>query len=446
MLATDLFVALVLIVITFVLCRKNNTVFVSLSVALLCIIAASTAYKKPNVEFEHFEQDPKLDTLPPDVHDRATVYLSSLGANSYSDTSLVWTNVISENTNKNFTFAQQPTFDYLRNGLHIKNITCTGPESVDLGIRGMDDYTILWYGAVQNVIPEKSALEFFTMYANTWSNIGIQIGFANNAIVVRTPSGQSGVGDMVENVVPVDSLSGQNMFAVTKNSGKITVYQGSQQKGSFDVENQNILFSNKPARINGGGTLDMRLCVFALFKKAAQPEELGAILSHIEKRRVEMHDTYIEMWKNAESLQKKAKCPIQDDGICKNACSLVSDWGDTVTVMKNASPECKTQISGYCANNSGTDPFCECWAPSNDGKSECGFVKSFFSNDLTPKQSCPTMSCDTNISQAKGTGSGVHNLSKYYSGVVFNSGGTQNNEPSPLNIAKVDNVFGVGTQ
>lgn len=414
--------------------QNNNFGFIFLcTLGILCVVAIVMTVKHTQPKtLENFDQgDPKLDTLPQDMQDRATLYISSLGSNSYSDTSVTWTDIT--NNNRNFTFAQQPTFDYLRNGLHIKNISITGPESVDMGIRGMDDYSIVWYGLVQNIIPDKSALEFFTMYANTWSNLGIQIGFGNNSIVIRTNA--DGDKEPNENIVNVDALQSYNLFAVTKSSGKITVYQGSQEKGSFDIGNADILFSNKHARVNGGGALDMKLCALGVYKKAITPEDLGGILSHIEKRRVELHESFVEIWQEKTVLENNAKCPLKDDSVCKNACSLVDNWNDSVTVMKNATPECKTQISGYCATNSGSDPFCECWAPSNDGKAECGFVKSFFSNDLTPKQSCPT--------QAGGSGSSVQNLSKYYTDIVFNESGVQDSSSPQLNISKVDNVFGV---
>jgi hypothetical protein len=249
----------------------------------------------------------------------------------------------------------------------------------------------------------------------------------------------NGDKELEEHPATLDSLSAYSLVTVTKSDKKITVYQGAKEMASFDTvgtfDTSSILFSNKPVMINGSGMLDYKLCMFAMYKKAATPEDLAALVAHVDTRRVAMHDSYVAVWAENAAAKKNDVCPLKDQSVCLKSCDVVKNWSNTMDVMQSTTPECKTQINAYCIANSATDPFCECWG--TPGKKECDIVKSFFANDLAPKAACPT--CAT---PGPATG-GPADLKKYYSDAMTSSGGgTMNTDPG-FSLAKVNDVYGV---
>lgn len=380
---------LLILAIAILLFYKNTSVFVAC--ATLILLVSASYFVPQQVHVENFEDNNAVETLKPPLTDRLRLYVTTTGENSFQDKSLTWVDIRSvqedtDQTARNLEFSQHPTFDYPRNGIFLKNVNIAGPQSVSLGLRGTDDFSFAWYLTHITGYEESIIKPFFTVYANTWSNIGIRVGFMKDTIVVQ--ENLDGGTTLNTHNIKLEAgtpISSYHLFSVVRQGNKLSVYVDNKLQGNVSVGVTDVLFSNKAFEIH---SQDVQLCMFAIYKRVLNTDDMTKLINHIEERRVKLHDMYSSLWKERQEMLDKKQCGLVDKSICQKECSQVTDWTDVNTVMMNANQQCKNAIVAYCTSNT-TDPFCGCWLPENEKNESCGVVRSFFKDNLIPKESCP---------------------------------------------------------
>eukprot|EP00798_Chlamydomonas_sp_ICE-L_P019594 gene19594-26277_t len=357
--------------------KENLAIAVALCFLLLILFLLTFRKTRAPESYTEIDESTGSELITPEIGEKMKFYISMMGYNSFKDGDYVWTD-ISNHTDvddegqlviRNFQMSELPPFDKLKDGVSLKNIKLRGPDSVNVGIRGNDNFTVFWFS--QNTSKLTERVPIFTMYANTYSNIGFEISMEQEndicKIVVSEALGSYKKKDHTIVVQNTSFMGAQHVYAVTRDVDTI----------------------NKRCEVNTDLSWDGTLIALGAYRKALTGTQLVDLHKYLQGRQVQLTDQYQLLIGKQRINQQKQSCALRSQIYCDTYCKNIKDWTNITDVMVNASEECKQRINDYCLLHT-EEEFCKCWSMDMKNNANCRFVRGFFGNDLSASNMCTT--------------------------------------------------------
>lgn len=303
-----------------------------------------------------------------------------------------------------------------RDGVSLRDQMLIGPPSHLLGIKGNASFTIFMVCRFNRFNkpdkpdkPDKPGEhhELLKLYGNTDQNNGLLLTLEPQAhekdaqIISVKWALQFGADPPLEsagsarNAKEGDKMLRLNitkpyMFVVKKELKEIslTVHDMSTDASSdaiqvaipaTDVQDNNVLLSNKELRINQNKMIDGVLFAFGVYNEALT--DVSNLHHHLFKELDKRTDDFMDkarlMVAFQQELEQMRACPF-DVNICRE-CADVDDWTNINEIVLS-SDKCKKAIDEYCTANP-NDSKCICWSEDKLKEPNCRAFVNIFRRD-----------------------------------------------------------------
>jgi hypothetical protein len=346
-----------------------------------------------------------------------TVYYSAFTPTSYPNTSRRWFNISPffatatgnatcpdvKMDNTHMTFNSDVTYNKTDGFLLGRNFI-KGPKSYQMGISMNDSFTIAFTMQFDSFSTSTTALQLFTLYANTRGNNGLSLYVANDYAKANETGDYTvkmflAFGDMEPVPVKITTLNTTHVYIfLIQKSGQnlsLTIYPNvaaTTASPSMFIDGiqmsipltQDVLLSNKELVINENGNLQAHIYNLAIWNKMISATSTIDFYNNVKTELQKNDPTLASLSGYISDLKKQVlaqkSCPY-DTSTCA-ACSGVTDWTNMSDIILNAGSECLSKIDMYCTNNP-TDAKCTCWNTSSALSSTegCKSYKAIFNKD-----------------------------------------------------------------
>lgn len=276
-------------------------------------------------------------------------------------------------------------------GLSIKDTTLYGPLSHQLGIFPNEHSVFLLFSVriLQKTTENPTIMQIF---ANNMNNNSFKLEIIGDEIQfdmkeLYTVRFIMYYGENVKTSGEIE-IKKDNIYLLSyiKNINTIDLILYDMSNKQFvEVFKINLIFpeekkisslSNKEIVINEKADLDLSVFAMAIFNQPINDKMyiINHFITEISKTKSEFRNMASAFFISQNIKDAALMCPY--DKLTCSACSNIKDFSDMQNIIKNASDECKKQISNYCKINTKSKG-CECWAEENNTPS-CEIFRGIF--------------------------------------------------------------------
>lgn len=374
-----------------------------LAVSVATIVHGSFCHRRPYVlHTEGFDvSSGESEVLPSDLLPNTSLYFSTLGKGTVDDEK--WVNLADPVRS----LALQNAGNLQTNrSLRTLSNEMEGPPSHDIGLRGEDSFTLLWHAAFPRMAAATADFKcpLFEAFANTHTNTGFRVelqGVLNPSntmefYVVYSQGTKGTEGPYTCRWQLREVLASPMTYALIRDANNITLrVVGVKDLPVFDdAPIEDILLSNRRVVLNRGGKLDADIYVFAVVHEAVPADFVQRFDKYVMDRKNIITEAAQRLVKDKEMAEKKKKCPLLEEDICKYECAEVKDWTNAFDVMTNATPLCKSKLLTYCQTYDNGDPdnICSgCFLEKNKDSEKCKNLKTFLEDKTMSADKCNTV-------------------------------------------------------
>ena len=291
-----------------------------------------------------------------------------------------------------------------RDGISLRDQVLIGPPSHLMGIKGNSSFTLFMVVRFNRFNKPGERHELLKLYGNTVQNNGLLLTLEpqtheKDAQIISVKCGlQFGADPFLESDKSVKednkmlrlNITKPYMFVVKKElkSISLTLHDMSSDASSdasqvaipaTDVQDNNVLLSNKELRINQNKMLDGVLFAFGVYNEALM--DASNLHHHLFKELDKRTDSFMDrarlMVAFQQELEQMRACPF-DVNICRE-CADVDDWTNVNEIVLS-SDKCKKAIDEYCTANP-NDSKCICWREDKLKDPNCQAFVNIFRRD-----------------------------------------------------------------
>lgn len=286
-------------------------------------------------------------------------------------------------------------------GVEMLSNKCYGPPSHLMGIQGNGTFTIFTVIKFNGFSTSNQLQNVYKIYGNTIGNNAINLDIEgvleskegkminiipkltygdNSVILINNNNGNNYFSlDMEKKYMLVLSKKHRNISLTIHDLSKDTIQDSTYTIiKEAEINEVNVLFSNKQMMLNENGNLNANIYAFGVYNM------------HLLDESTLHHYMYNELYKSTEDFMKDAKqilkfqeeinmlksCPY-DEKVCKE-CGI-DDWTDMEKILYS-SENCKKAIDTFCTNNP-NNAKCKCWRPENKETAQCKSYVNIFKNE-----------------------------------------------------------------
>ena len=438
---------LIIVIVLYLILNMNNVtsldlviIVVSVSVLLYSALYSVTIREK-------FIEIPPLINIEEDLTglpSSCVIYNTIYNKASYdpdSETSKDWISVMGDN--QRMIFDKKPIYKP-STGLYLGNNKLTGPNSHELGIDFINQYTILLVCKHGNLVPTSSPTtgtsqqnnsETCSSTSNTTSNPNLvdveilklyatnQQNSNSNGLTISIKGGSISTINNVQvgtlNITYADGNPQPCLVTPTDNlinfdKDVLTFYFIIKEKDTFKIQRMTetnptistifsynppsdpVKFSNQPLFINRLMNWNANIFHVSIFKESLTDNFITQLYHHIMAEYMKRVDPnfgkYISDYNDTINYLTQIKnCPFNAKKVCQDC--QISNWQDMNSII-TASQQCRTSINDFCKGNP-SHAWCKpCWnANSKTYNTEnCLSYRSVFAGknimfeNLTPEE------------------------------------------------------------
>lgn len=286
-------------------------------------------------------------------------------------------------------------------GIEMLSNKAYGPPSHLMGIQGngtFSIFTVIKFNGFSNL---NKVQNIFKIYGNTMGNNAITLSIEglietkeskiirvipklyygdNPEILINNNNGESSFSlDMDKKYLIILTKKHRNI-SLSINDLSTETIQNSNHKiiNEVEVNESNVLFSNKEMTLNENENLNANMYAFGIYNMHLLDET--ALHKYM----------YNELYKSTENFMREAKhilqfqnelnslrsCPY-DEKVCQEC--QINDWTDMDKIL-HSSESCKKEIDKFCTHNP-THAKCKCWRPEYKDTSQCRSYVNIFKNE-----------------------------------------------------------------
>ena len=406
-----IFITLVAAYIAFQKINQYDMILMALSVVGVILSVFYNFHQKPTEHFVDYKPIELEENITP-IKNNLLVYLTAFNNTSYKSDGKTWTNIIptkpdgtcdTTQSNSMFNFELSPVFTR-KSGFYLGNNRLVGPYCNALKIQFHNTFSFVFAVKHGNLLVEdtNNEIELFKLYGNSPNNNALSMYIQKNSLksINNVQMGNLMFQYTNKDAQPCKLSKDHDMISfekdvltfyyVIKDTDHIRVMTMTEKNTNidkllvFNVENNDVTFSNKEFVINRLKNYNGSIYNLAVYNVALSDDDITNIHNHLTGEYMKyVNPNYIDIIKQynetVSQLSQFSSCPY-DKKVC-DACSTVTKWNDMTQVL-NSSAQCRNAINEFCVGNP-DHALCKCWNSSTSqfNSDNCKMFRGIFTND-----------------------------------------------------------------